>query len=197
MRYLEKPAVAPEGFAGLNYGRHAPAIRTRLVQVQRGLCAYSEKVFQTLDAVEVEHFDPRKKGTDADDFFNWYAVLRVLNLRKRRRIENFEPLPEPGTPELQSRIKYEDGEFRPVQENDMEVKRLIEFILANDELTYTQRANHLRSISELRETMTEEKLLDYLRRHPENLSFPTALETELGIPAFSLIEELRPQPSIP
>jgi hypothetical protein len=110
MRFLQKPDEEPAVFAGLEYGRDSVAIRTQPSAVQRGFCAYSEKRLQPLDAVDEEHFDPGCKHTAQDGFRNWYATVHIINARKARKIDRFLPLPDPGAPDVQSRIRFEDGQ---------------------------------------------------------------------------------------
>jgi hypothetical protein len=40
----------------------------------------------------------------------------------------------------------------------------------------------------MRQKVGDEMLMELLSESPEQLSFPTALEAELGIPAFDLID---------
>ncbi len=187
MRFLRKSEEIPAGFEGLEYPRDQKGILRELLAGQKGFCAYSEKFFEPLDSPNVEHFDPRIKG--ADDFRNWYAVVGKINGRRARKIDSYLPLPAPGSADVQSRIKYEDGEFRPVNDEDVEIENLIRFVRANDELTVKHRESHVRRMADLREWKSEAELHFHLSRHPQDLSFPTALEHALGIPAFNLIEK--------
>lgn len=190
MRFLLKPDGVPVAFAGLRYGPDSAAIRENLMRVQQNFCAYSEKHLQNLDSVDIEHFDPRIKGTAEDGFRNWYAALGKINGRRRRRVLPEELFPDPGTADIQARIKYEDGQFQAVDPLDEEIESLIRFIRANDELTLSHRAAHVSRIADIRKWKTQAELHEYLLKHPAELSFPSALESELGIPAFELIRQL-------
>lgn len=57
-------------------------IKEILIQEQHNFCAYTEKYFEPMDSVEVEHFDSSIKYID--NYFNYYAVLRKPNLYKKR-----------------------------------------------------------------------------------------------------------------
>lgn len=190
MRFLLKPDGVPDAFVGLRYGPDSPEIRENLLSVQQTFCAYSEKYLKELDSVDIEHFDPRLKSTPGDGFRNWYAVVHKINGRRQRKVPPETVLPDPGTTGIQDRIKYEDGQFQAVESVDEEIEDLILFIRANDELTMRHRASHVSRIADLRRWKTEEELNEYLLTHPEELSFPSALESELGIPAFELIRQL-------
>ena len=47
-------------------------LREMLAKEQKGFCAYTEKRFEGLDSVDVEHFDKSKKDK-GDDYFNAIA----------------------------------------------------------------------------------------------------------------------------
>jgi hypothetical protein len=85
-----------------------------------------------IDACDVEHFDDSLKHTDQDSYYNWYAVNRFFNGKKtNRKMADFQPVLSPATPDIATRIKFEDGIFQPVQEGDTEAGNLIEFIGMN------------------------------------------------------------------
>ncbi|MEL7005816.1 MAG: hypothetical protein AAFN93_24270, partial [Bacteroidota bacterium] len=75
MRYLGKRKDSKVIQAAWRYEitKHRPKIRHELLNEQKGFCAYSERYVDPMDACDVEHFDPRKKGTTVDDYWNWYA----------------------------------------------------------------------------------------------------------------------------
>ena len=76
-------------------------IRETLLNEQRRFCRYSERFVQATDSCDVEHLDPRLKGTDRDGYWNWYAVLHWINsLNKPRKIEAFLPILEPHSPDV-------------------------------------------------------------------------------------------------
>jgi len=195
MRFLQKPGETPAEFEGLHYSNksHRARIRKLLVAVQRGFCAYSERrLGEQLDAEEVEHFNDGKKGEADDGFHNWYAVLRKVNqLKMGKHWLDYQPLPAPHTNEVQQRIEYGGGMFCPRNPDDEPVRNLIKFTGANDYPVVEDRRNHISRLRWYKSVLPEQEFLKMFQNDPPQLSFPSALEHELGIPAFALIEELQ------
>jgi len=195
MRFLEMPDAAPQAFGGLTYAikGHRAHIRRLLVDLQRGYCAYSERwLDEPLDSEEIEHFTNDIKGSEHDGFFNWYVVLRKANqLKMGKHWSEYQPLPEPYTVEVQQRLDYKEGVFCPKNQGDQPISNLIEFTGAQDYPVVAERRNHISRIRWYRTQLTAEQFEQMFREDPRQLSFPTAIEAELGIPAFQLIEKLK------
>jgi hypothetical protein len=189
MRFLPKNNDALNAYTGLVYPNHRPQIRSLLADLQKRYCAYSEKKFLPLDSPDIEHFDPRLKGTTQDTIENWHLVLHLLNNRKSRTIEGFLPLPNPNDPSIGQRIKYEDGDFVPTNEDDVEVENLIRWIGANREEVWRERAAAVAILRDLSSHVSKDWLKQQICTHPKYQSFPTAIEAELGLPILQWIEE--------
>jgi hypothetical protein len=188
MNFLHKDSAVAEEFGELRYPKDRDVAIEALTRLQKGYCAYSERYLKPLDSVELEHFDPRKKNTTEDGFKNWHAVIRWMNAHKHRRIDRYEPLPdlETWTP---SRIRYQQGLF-VCAEADLETKNLIEFLGVNRQEVFEERSNHIARIRSIQNKFGNEVLMEILCESPADLSFPSAIESELGIPAFELIARL-------
>lgn len=89
MNFLPKDNSRTASYRDFRYPKDRDEAVQALTTLQKGYCAYSERYLKPLDSVELEHFDPRKKGTPEDGFENWHAVIRWMNAHKSRRIENF------------------------------------------------------------------------------------------------------------
>ena len=187
MNFLHKDSAKIRSHSDLRYPQDRDKAVSELIRLQKGFCAYSERYLKPLDSVELEHFDPRKKNSPDDDFSNWHAVIRWMNAHKANRIENFAPLPNPET-WTANRIRYEHG-FFVCDESDVETKNLINFSGVNRKEVFDERANHIARLRSMRQKVGEELLVEILTESPEDLSFPTAIEAELGIAAFELIEK--------
>ncbi len=188
MRFLPKSPDDLEAHRDLRYPGDRAQARRLLLEWQRGFCAYSERYLKPLDSVEVEHFDPRLKGTERDGIANWHAVIRWMNSHKARKIKDFEPLPNPSTWDP-DRVVYRRGLFACRDESDEETRNLIEFLGVNKPEVYQERTNHVAMIRKLRDWCSgdDNQFEELLTESPENLAFPSALHHELGIPAFDLI----------
>jgi hypothetical protein len=170
-----------------------PRDRDRAIEIllglQKGFCAYSERFLKPLDSVELEHFDPRKKNTDDDGFSNWHAVIRWMNAHKARTIAKYEPLPNLSD-WMPTRVWYEGGLFC-CSEDDHEAINLIHFLGVNRREVFDERKKHIDRLRNMREKVGVDMLIEIFAEYPDQLSFPTAIEAELGIPAFDLIYEHR------
>lgn len=186
MNFLRKESAQIAENAALQYPKDRNKAVEVLISLQKGFCAYSERYLKPLDSVELEHFDPRKKNNAADGFANWHAVIRWMNAHKARSIEMFEPLPEITTWDPK-RVWYDKGLF-VCHEGDKEAQNLIDFLGVNRQEVFEERANHIARIRNMRQKVGDEMLLEMLSESLEQLSFPTAIQAELGIPAFDMID---------
>lgn len=185
MKFLYKDPASLKDFLGLTYPKDRNAAREALSQIQQNFCAYSERYLKPLDSVDVEHFDPRIKNTEADNIKNWHAVIHWLNMRKSNRIEKFEPLPdlEYWTEE---RVSYKNG-FFVCNPEDLETSNLIEFLGVNRKEVYDERTKHVARLRRMMEKIGTEELVEFLAESPDELSFPSAIAAELGLPVDKLI----------
>ena len=186
MNFLPKDNAQAKPYNDLRYPQDRDKAVHALTSLQKGYCAYSERYLKPLDSVELEHFDPRIKNTDEDGFKNWHAVIRWMNAHKSRRIDDFEPLPDFET-WMPDRVRYEGG-FFVCEDGDLETKNLIEFLGVNRLEVFEERSNHIARLRNMQNKLGQELIIEILCESPEELSFPTAIEAELGIPAFELID---------
>lgn len=184
MRYLRKSEQSAIIKQGWRYAtsHHRSHIRNELLKEQNNFCAYTERYITPIDACDIEHFDDRKKNTDEDSYWNWYAVHHWINLRKRP-IEHFLPIMSPYDETLSERVRYSDGEFRAVDETDIEAIHLIEFLGWNDPTIAAYRAKTVARIKDLRALFNGDDalFLAYMTARPEYLSFISVLEVELSL----------------
>lgn len=192
MNFLHKDSAQIAQNADLRYPGDRDKAVVILIHLQKGFCAYSERYLKPLDSVELEHFDPRKKSTEADGFANWHAVIRWMNAHKARSIEKYEPLPDIAS-WAPDRVWYERGLF-VCRADDHEARNLIDFLGVNRQEVFEERANHIARIRNMRRKVGYNMLIEILKESPEQLSFPTAIQSELEIPAFDLIENRQSKP---
>lgn len=167
-----------------------------LCNEQRGYCAYTERRFSANDTCAVEHFDPTLKNTPQDDYYNYYATLQSANQRKRRK----ERRPEaanwswrsPGVKffqvpsALEQRIRYvpQGCFYEEIDAGDVEARALIDYLGLNDNVIVEERQNHVKLLRRIFNNHTEwpeQQQLEFLKAHPEMLSFPTALAAGLQL----------------
>ena len=186
MRYLAKSNQSKILKEGWQYSTssHRPKIRAELLKEQHNFCAYTERYITPIDACDIEHFDERKKNNKGeDDYWNWYAVHHWINMHKRS-IKEFLPIMLPYDETLPDRICYVNGEFRAIDEDDIEARHLIEFLGWNNPKIAEYRAKMIaryREVHELFFAGDDMRFIEYMKEDPENLSFITALEAELDL----------------
>lgn len=185
MRFLRKTNLSAVISEGLSYDVNSQRERIRAVILteQRNFCAYSERYAKQTDAVEIEHFDPRKKSTDQDDYWNWYVTFRWLNKHKPNLIAPYLPILNPFN-DLSGRIEYNRNKhiFQNIDPNDIEAINLINFLGVNKYEVFTDRSNHVSRIKTLKALCNDDTLfINTLIEQQDNLSFATALQAEFGL----------------
>ena len=191
MRYLKKISDSAIIANNLNYANAGDRteIRTALIGEQQGFCAYSERFIKHTDSVDIEHFDPRKKNTTEDGYYNWYATLPWFNSHKPKNINPYLPILNPDSPDLAARVIFEGGLFKAVSLNDREAQNLIDFLGVNKNELYTDRAKHINRISALKNLCggDNQLFLEKLIEDQDNLSFATAIEYNFKLDVDHLI----------
>lgn len=195
MKFLSKSkasVILAEGFVYKeNSSKNNERLKKMLVAEQKGYCAYTEKYLQPMDSVEVEHLDATKKY--ADDYYNYYAVIRNANLykqdKKYRGASFLESLFFHDAVAVSERIGFSKNVFYELDENDAEARDFIDFLNLNHPALSGQRATHLALLQSTFNDgrYNEESIINYFKKHPEQLSFVTALEAGLGIQLFELL----------
>ncbi len=161
-------------------------LKNLLVEEQKNYCAYTEKYLQPLDQVDVEHFDSAKKGTIADNYYNYYAVITTANKYKKdekyiaasflhnRFYQNEQ--------ELNVRIGFSNNIFFEKNENDVEARDFIDFLGLNHPKLSDERSKHVQRMKDhfSAGNYTIEKIKGYFEKYKSELSFITALNTEFG-----------------
>lgn len=183
MKFLRKKADSLVIGEGLSYAVQSqrPRIRQLLKNEQQGFCAYSERYFQNTDETHIDHFDGRLKNTNEDGYYNWFVVLARMNTTKPKKIAPYEPILSPHSGDLATRIQYKGGTYSPIDENDLEAKNLIKYLGFNKLELADDREKHIARIKFLKSHLQEQEFEEHLQIFPNQLSFITALEVELGM----------------
>jgi len=197
MRFLIKPETSAATTMKYKPKGDNRALLSALRAEQKQFCAYTERRFRSDDSVDVEHFDPKLKGTKEDGTSNWYAVLHRANQRKRRQEKKFETHALmksrffQSTAELWERIEYVSGEwiYAEREESDSIARALLEYLSINDIEHVEDRRRHVLRLAAIFEDAgyDDARKRAYFERHPEELDFITVLVAELGVELFDLV----------
>jgi hypothetical protein len=201
VRLLAKESTARSARMSYRVGGHNDELLNALIADQHGFCAYSEQRVDALDTCAVEHFDATMKGKPEDGPFNHYGVQQKVNQRKRRRTKPFTDAwffadrswQVPGAFAARVRFVVEDNAFDAVNPDDQATLDLLDYLGVNGYEVCEVRRTHLRGLKDTFELggLDEAGRLAWLRDHPEDLSFPSALAATFGLDLDHLSELAR------
>lgn len=202
MKFLAKSTDSAACKSGLVYakGRSSQnkALRKALIDEQYGFCANTEKWLEPLDSVEVEHMEQSIKYHD--DCMNWYAALREANLYKKDKQYKgaifFASRFYQDQQEWNERVEYQRGIdeqcgiYVRKDLEDQEAKDFLDFLGVNDPRLALQRQKRIAFLKDQLQDLDWpiEKLMEWLGKNPEFLSFPTAIEAEFRIDLTPIIQ---------
>ena len=115
-----------------------------LFKEQKGFCAYTEEYMGRADARDIEHFNPNLKGTNADGYQNWYLVKHQWNSEKASKWDQFQPVLLPTNTDFNTKILYDNGDYRVADSNDVESCNLIKLIKLDDLILADERKRYIR-----------------------------------------------------
>ncbi|NHN26022.1 hypothetical protein FIA58_010080 [Flavobacterium jejuense] len=164
-----------------------------LFNEQKGFCAYTEEYIGRADAKDIEHFNPNLKGTENDNYSNWFLVKHQWNKEKSSKWDNFQPILYPTNENFNGRILYDNGDYRVADSNDIEACNLInllkldDIILADERKKYIRRKRDEISKYGLSETDFFEILIqDDLKQ----IAYLRAIQAEFNINIWEMIPNL-------
>lgn len=161
-------------------------IRNILFEEQKRICAYTETYFDRTSRKEIEHFNPSLKGTDKDNYYNYFLVKGQWNNEKGTTVrwQKFQPLLHPTHEEFEERVKYYNGTF-VWNEGDIEAKNLIKYLKLDDEDLAELRIGYIKRqrkiINDYYNGDAKTYFSKLLKRHPEEVYFIRAIQEEFNI----------------
>ncbi len=177
-----------------NNSANNAALKDLLIKEQKNFCAYTERFIDPTSSAEVEHFNPAKKYND--DYYNYYAVLRYANLHKlkfEKKYANasfFDNLFFQDKEAFTNRFRFENGEYKSVNENDEEAIGLIEYLGFNSFALTQHRSDHIKRLKNTLQNFPREEWDEYFATFPSELSFATAIESAFTIDLSEIINNL-------
>jgi uncharacterized protein (TIGR02646 family) len=186
MRRINKPAHSIVLQESLSYkvSRDNSKLAKALRDEQNNICAYTETYLGRSDKKDIEHFNPTLKGTEADNYQNWFLVKAQWNSEKATKWVAFQPILHPTADDFEQRIIYLDGEYIETSANDEEASHLIKLLKLDDPELAIERLSYLENIRETLEfsgKTPQQYIDDLLRTRPNLVYFIRALEEELAV----------------
>lgn len=168
-------------------------ISKELYKEQKGFCAYTEEYIGRADAKDIEHFNPKLKGTFDDSYQNWFLVKHQWNKEKSHKWDKFQPVLHPTDESLEQRIIYDNGDYRSNDPVDKEANNLINLlqldnlILADERKRYLKRKRDEIKIfgntdKEFFEILIEEDI--------KQISYLRAIREEFKVDIWNMIPEI-------
>ena len=168
------------------------SISKLLFKEQKGFCAYTEEYMGRADARDIEHFNPNLKGTNADDYQNWYLVKHQWNSEKASKWNQFQPVLLPTNPDFNTKIVYDNGDYRVADSNDFESTNLVKLIKLDDLILADERKKYIRRKKDEIEKygLFAKDFFEVLIKDNINLiSYIRAIQEEFNIDIWNMIPE--------
>lgn len=165
------------------YGSHSEKIRETLLTEQNHICTYTETFFGRSDTRDIEHFNPKLKGTDEDGYHNWFLVKHQWNSEKSTKWDKYQPILNPMDEDFEKRIVYEDG-YYDFNIGDKEAENLIKLLKLDDLELAKERKSYINGHKEDIEDMRISPQMYFERlmiRKPNQVYFIRAIEEEFKI----------------
>lgn len=115
-----------------------------LFREQKGFCAYTEEYIGRADARDIEHFNPKLKGTNTDAYSNWFLVKHQWNSEKSSKWNKYQPILYLTDENFNARIIYDNGDYRVADSNDIESTNLVKLIKLDDLTLADERKKYIR-----------------------------------------------------
>ncbi len=165
-------------------------IATILFKEQKGFCSYTDEYLSRTDAKDIEHFNPTLKGTDEDNYLNWFLVKRQWNSEKSTKWRKFQPVLHPTAPDFEQRIMYLDGDYFATSETDAEATNLIKLLKLDDPALAEKRKKYISRKRKEIEAFQEDSynfFLNLLNDDYCHLSYLRAIKEEFGIDLWPIL----------
>lgn len=166
-------------------------LKTELLREQKGFCAYTEKYIEELDSVDIDHFNASLKNTSKDDYYNYYAVLHSVNIRKKdekyKNASFHSSLFFQNKSEFDTRITVSDLLYFAVNSEDTEAKEFIDFLSLNSHALFEARKKHISFLIDLSKCLSQEEFWSIFKSNKNCLSYVSMLEREFDMEFDSLL----------
>lgn len=197
MRRIEKKVDSIIAKEGLKYAKRDNSRIAELLKAeQNSICAYTEEYLGRADKAEIEHFDPTIKSTDRDGYQNWFLVKAQWNNEKGRKARwlRHQPLLYPVSADFEARILYDNGNYILADKNDVEARKLRDYLKLNDEELAKQRVYYIQRMKDDVKSsgLTNQEFIDWCLSNPpyqSTIYYIRAIEEELNVKVnFDLLQ---------
>lgn len=164
-----------------------------LFKEQKGFCAYTEEYIGRADARDIEHFNPQLKGKPNDSYSNWFLVKHQWNSEKSSKWDKYQPALHPTDVNFESKIIYDNGDYRAADSNDIETTNLINLIKLDDLILADERKKYIRRKKDEIEKYGQ-SANDFfeilIQTNIKQISYLRAIKEEFKIDIWNMIPEI-------
>ena len=164
-----------------------------LFKEQKGFCAYTEEYIGRADAKDIEHFNPHLKGSNSDEYSNWFLVKHQWNSEKSSKWDKYQPILYPTDENFNTKIIYDNGDYRVANSDDVESTNLVKLIKLDDIILADQRKKYIKRKKDEIEKFGQ-SVNDFfeilIQADIKQISYLRAIQEEFGIDIWNMI----PQP---
>lgn len=164
-----------------------------LFKEQKGFCAYTEEYIGRADAKDIEHFNPHLKGTNTDGYSNWFLVKHQWNSEKSKKWDKYQPILHPTDENFDSKITYDNGDYRVANSDDIESSNLVKLLKLDDLILADERKKYIRRKKDEVEKFGQSAndFFDILiQADIKQISYLRAIQEEFKIDIWSMIPEI-------
>lgn len=163
-----------------------------LFKEQKGFCSYTEEYIGRADAKDIEHFNPRLKDTENDEYSNWFLVKHQWNKEKSSKWDDFQPILHPMDENFDIRVIYDAGDYRPADSNDIQAVNLIRLLKLDDAILANERKKYIqRKRDEIEKfgQSTEDFFEILINADIKQINYLRAIQEEFNIDIWNMIPE--------
>lgn len=164
-----------------------------LYKEQKGFCAYTEEYISRTDAKDIEHFNPTLKGKNNDSYNNWFLVKHQWNKEKGTKWSKFQPVLHPTDDTFETRIIYDQGDYRAANSEDKEANNLIKLLKLDDIHLADERKKFLKRKKEEIEKFGTDSTSFFqilIEDDVKQISYLRAITEEFKINIWDMIPEI-------
>lgn len=157
---------------------------------QKKFCAYTDEYLGRADARDIDHFNPKLKNTEEDNYYNWFLAKNQWNKEKSSKWEKFQPILYPTADDFEKKITYVEGDFLPDVESNEHAKHLISLLKLNDAALADERKRYIKRKREEIKIFGQDETTFFstlITDDPPRVSYLRAIKEEFGVDIWKML----------
>ncbi len=161
-----------------------------LLTEQKRFCAYTDEFISRTDARDIEHFNPKLKGTQNDNYNNWFLVKHQWNKEKSYKWDDNKPILHPTAADFEERVIYLEGDYSAKSDEDTEAKNLIALLKLDDQPLADKRKNYIKRKHievEIWGLSANDFFAELIKTDQCGVSYTRAIKEEFGVDVWQML----------